>query len=105
LGSSNVVSTQELVVVSVGPSNAIQQLHTTLAMGADRGILVEHPEDLEPFSIAKIFHKLCEIEKPDLVILGKQAVDDDSNQVITSPPQQIEFNTSIIQQIHLQLTH
>jgi electron transfer flavoprotein beta subunit len=71
----------EIVVVSIGPAKAQDVLRTALAIGADRGILVETPDvPVEPLAIAKILKGVVEAEKPDLVILGKQAIDDDCNQ-------------------------
>lgn len=70
----------EVVVVSIGPQQAQETIRTGLAMGADRGILVQHDELVEPLAVAKILQKIVEEEKPDLVIAGKQAIDDDSNQ-------------------------
>lgn len=70
----------EIVVVSVGSGDAQQQLRTGLAMGADRAILVETDELPEPLAIARVFLALIEREQPDLVLLGKQAIDDDNNQ-------------------------
>lgn len=70
----------EIVAVSVGPDKAQETLRTALAMGADRAILVV-AEDVEPLGVAKILAKIVEEEVPGLVILGKQAIDDDSNQV------------------------
>ena len=71
----------EIVVVSIGEQKAQETLRTGLAMGADRGILVVTEEMPEPLVVAKILAKIAEQESPDLVILGKQAIDDDSNQV------------------------
>ena len=71
---------EEVVACSIGPTDAQQQLRTGLAMGADRAILVQSDEEIQPLSAARIFLKLIEQEKPDLVILGKQAIDDDNNQ-------------------------
>jgi electron transfer flavoprotein beta subunit len=71
---------EEIVVVSMGPSDAQQQLRTGLAMGADRAILVETDQVLQPLSASRALLKLIEKEGPDLVILGKQAIDDDCNQ-------------------------
>ncbi len=68
----------EIVAVSVGPTAAQEQIRTALAMGADRGILVE-AEGTEPLAVAKILKALVEKEGPQLVILGKQAIDDDMN--------------------------
>jgi electron transfer flavoprotein beta subunit len=70
----------EIVVVSVGPKDATQQIRQGLAMGADRGVLVVAGE-LDPDAIARVLAKIVEQEKPNLVIMGKQATDDDSNQV------------------------
>jgi electron transfer flavoprotein beta subunit len=70
----------EVVVVSIGPEKAQDQIRQALAMGADRGLLIKTDDDVEPLSVAKLLKAVCETEKPDLVILGKQAIDDDSNQ-------------------------
>ncbi len=74
----------EIVAVSIGPAKAQETLRTALAMGADRAILVQTPDDIgsevEPLGVAKILAKLAEEEQPQMVILGKQAIDDDSNQ-------------------------
>jgi len=70
----------EVVVVSIGPQQAQEQIRTALAMGADRGILVKAEGEVEPLAVAKILKAICEAEQPGLVILGKQAIDDDSNQ-------------------------
>ena len=70
----------EVFVTTIGPSDCQQQLRTGLAMGADRAILVQTDEVIEPLTAAKIFLKVIERESPDLVILGKQAIDDDCNQ-------------------------
>ena len=70
----------EVVVVSVGPTDAQQQLRTGLAMGADRAILVETGDTLDTLSIARVFKALIDRECADLVILGKQAIDDDNSQ-------------------------
>lgn len=69
----------EIVAVSIGPDKAQETLRTALAMGADRAILVV-AEDVEPLGVAKLLAKIMEEEAPGLVILGKQAIDDDSNQ-------------------------
>jgi electron transfer flavoprotein beta subunit len=71
----------EIVVVSIGPAKAQETLRTALAMGADRAILVTSEDDVEPLAVAKILKGVVEEEQPGLVILGKQAIDDDSNQV------------------------
>jgi electron transfer flavoprotein beta subunit len=70
----------EIVAVSIGPSQAGETIRTALAMGADRGILVKTDAAVEPLGVAKILAKVVEQEKPDLIIMGKQAIDDDSNQ-------------------------
>ena len=69
----------EIIVVSAGPAAAAEQIRTALAMGADRGILVEHDGVLEPIAVAKLLKAIIAKEAPDLVILGKQAIDDDMN--------------------------
>ena len=71
----------EVVVVSIGPAKAQETLRTALAMGADRAILVTSETDVEPLAVAKILKAVVDEEQPGLVILGKQAIDDDSNQV------------------------
>jgi electron transfer flavoprotein beta subunit len=70
----------EIVVVSIGPQKAQETLRTALAMGADRAILVKTDVAVEPLTVAKILKKVAEKESPGLIILGKQAIDDDSNQ-------------------------
>ena len=70
----------ELIAVSVGPAQSQETIRTALAMGADRGILVETDAELEPLAVAKLLKAITEKENPDLVILGKQAIDDDCNQ-------------------------
>ena len=70
----------EIIAVSIGPQQAQETIRTALAMGADRGILVKTAETVEPLGVAKILKKIVEDEGPQLVILGKQAIDDDSNQ-------------------------
>ena len=69
----------EVVVVSIGPAQAAETLRTGLAMGADRGILVKTDQTIEPLAVAKILKALVDKEAPGLVILGKQAIDDDMN--------------------------
>ena len=71
----------EVVVVSIGPSQASETIRTALAMGADRGILVKNDTAVEPLAVAKILKAIVDAEQPQLVITGKQAIDDDSNQV------------------------
>ncbi|MCB1485714.1 MAG: electron transfer flavoprotein subunit beta/FixA family protein [Hyphomicrobiaceae bacterium] len=72
----------EIVIVSIGPAKAQETIRTALAIGADRGILIETAEgaNVEPLAVAKLLKAVVEAEKPDLVILGKQAIDDDCNQ-------------------------
>ena len=70
----------EVIVVSIGPGDTQQQLRTGLAMGADRAILVQTDTQVEPLAAARVFLKLIEKESPQLVILGKQGIDDDNNQ-------------------------
>src|SRR6201747_2095881 len=70
----------EVVVVSIGPAQAAETIRTGLAMGADRGILVKADGNIEPLAVAKILKGIVEEEKPGLVIMGKQAIDDDANQ-------------------------
>jgi electron transfer flavoprotein beta subunit len=70
----------EIVAVSIGPAQASETIRTALAMGADRGILVKTDATVEPLAVAKILKSIVEAEKPGLVILGKQAIDDDCNQ-------------------------
>src|SRR4051794_7825795 len=70
----------EIVAVSIGPQQAQETLRTALAMGADRAILVKTDGLVEPLAVAKILKAVVEKEAPGLVILGKQAIDDDSNQ-------------------------
>jgi electron transfer flavoprotein beta subunit len=71
---------KEVVVVSVGSKVAQEQIRTALAMGGDRGILVETDTEMQPLAVAKILKAIVEKEQPQLVLLGKQAIDDDSNQ-------------------------
>jgi electron transfer flavoprotein beta subunit len=70
----------EIVAVSIGPAQAAETIRTALAMGADRGILVKTDSAVEPLAVAKILKAIVEAEQPGLVIMGKQAIDDDSNQ-------------------------
>jgi electron transfer flavoprotein beta subunit len=70
----------EIIVVSLGPAACQETLRTALAMGADRAILVETDTELEPLAVAKLLQQIVAKEEPQLVILGKQAIDDDSNQ-------------------------
>ena len=71
---------EEIVAVSIGPAKAQETLRTALAMGADRAILVETDEQVEPLAVAKILKAIADEEQPGIVMLGKQAIDDDSNQ-------------------------
>ena len=70
----------EIIVVSIGPQQAIETVRNGLAMGADRGILVKVDGPVEPLAVAKILKGIAEAEAPGLIILGKQAIDDDCNQ-------------------------
>ena len=70
----------EIVAVSIGPAQASETIRTALAMGADRGILVKTEGTVEPLAVAKILKGVVEVEQPGLVIMGKQAIDDDCNQ-------------------------
>jgi electron transfer flavoprotein beta subunit len=70
----------EIVVVSIGVTQCQETLRTAMAMGADRGILVEAPAEVQPLAVAKLVKAVIDKEKPQLVITGKQAIDDDSNQ-------------------------
>lgn len=70
----------EIVAVSVGPAKAQETLRTALAMGADRAILIETDAEVEPLAVAKLLKVVADEEQPQLVIMGKQAIDDDSNQ-------------------------
>ena len=70
----------EIIAISVGPQQSQEQLRTALALGADRAILVKSDETLEPLAIAKCLKALCDLESPDIVLMGKQAIDGDNNQ-------------------------
>jgi electron transfer flavoprotein beta subunit len=70
----------EIVAISIGPAQAAETIRTALAMGADRGILVKTETPVEPLAVAKILKAIVEAEQPGLVIMGKQAIDDDCNQ-------------------------
>jgi electron transfer flavoprotein beta subunit len=70
----------EVIAVSIGPQKAQETLRTALAMGADRAILVKTEIAIEPLTVAKILKHIAEQEKPEIIILGKQAIDDDANQ-------------------------
>jgi len=71
---------EEIIAVSIGPAQAQETLRTALAMGADRAILIQTDELVEPLAVAKLLKAVVDAEQPRLVILGKQAIDDDSNQ-------------------------
>ncbi len=71
---------EEVIVVSIGPAVCQEQIRTALALGADRGILVETDEDMQPLAIAKVLKALVEKEQPQIIITGKQAIDDDNSQ-------------------------
>lgn len=73
-------SVEEIVVASIGKTQCQEQIRTALALGADRGILVQTDVEMQPLAIAKILKALVEKEKPDLIIMGKQAIDDDNIQ-------------------------
>ena len=70
----------EVILVSIGPAQAGETIRTGLAMGADRGVLVKTDQTVEPLAVAKILKGIAEAEQPGLIILGKQAIDDDCNQ-------------------------
>ncbi len=71
---------EEVIAVSIGPAKSEETIRTALAMGADRGILIQTDELLEPLAVAKLLKHIVEKEQPGLVVLGKQAIDDDCNQ-------------------------
>jgi electron transfer flavoprotein beta subunit len=71
---------EEIIAVSIGPDKSQETLRTALAMGADRAILVSTEENVEPLAVAKILKVVVEEENPEIVLMGKQAIDDDSNQ-------------------------
>ncbi|MDD9902249.1 MAG: electron transfer flavoprotein subunit beta/FixA family protein, partial [Rhodospirillaceae bacterium] len=70
----------EIIAVSIGVQQCQETIRTALAMGADRGILVQTDDDLQPLAVAKLLKAVIDKESPEVVILGKQAIDDDSNQ-------------------------
>ena len=70
----------EVIILSIGEEKCQETIRTALAMGADRGILIKTPDEIEPLAISKLVVKIVEIEKPELILMGKQAIDDDSNQ-------------------------
>jgi electron transfer flavoprotein beta subunit len=100
----------EIVVVSIGSAQATETIRTALAMGADRGILVKTDKALEPLAVAKILRAVVEEEKPGLVIMGKQAIDDDCNQTgqmlaaLTSWPQGTFASKLVIEGDHVLVT-
>jgi len=69
----------ELIALSIGPQQAQETIRTALAMGADRGIHIQTDEEIEPLAVAKLMKAIVDKESPDLIIVGKQAIDDDSN--------------------------
>ena len=71
---------EEVIAVSIGPQQSQETIRTALAMGADRGILVQHDGEVEPLAVAKILKAVAEAEGPGVVLCGKQAIDDDANQ-------------------------
>ncbi len=71
---------EEVVVVSMGPAQSQETIRTALAMGADRGVLIESDEELQPLVVAKLLQHVVEKEAPQILIVGKQAIDDDCNQ-------------------------
>ncbi len=71
---------EEVIVVTIGPEKAQDQIRQGLAMGADRGLLIHTDEEVEPLAVAKLLQKVCDEEGPQIVLMGKQAIDDDSNQ-------------------------
>jgi len=70
----------EIIILSIGEEKCQETIRTALAMGADRGILIKTNDDIEPLSISKLVAKIVETEQPGLILMGKQAIDDDSNQ-------------------------
>lgn len=70
----------EIVVVTIGPKKAEEQLRAAMALGADRSILVESDEDVQPLQVAKILKGIVDVESPELIVVGKQAIDNDNNQ-------------------------
>ncbi|MDO7653165.1 MAG: electron transfer flavoprotein subunit beta/FixA family protein, partial [Porticoccus sp.] len=70
----------EIVTVSIGRQQAQEQIRTSLALGADRGILIKTDQDLEPLAVAKCLKAICDQENPDIILMGKQSIDGDNNQ-------------------------
>ena len=97
----------EIVAVSIGPAKAQETLRTALAMGADRAILIETDEEVEPLAVAKILKAIADEEQPGLIILGKQSISDDSNQTgqmlaaLMGRPQGTFANTVAIEGDHV----
>ena len=71
---------EEIIIVSIGEEKSKETIRTALAMGADRGIFINTPSNIEPIAVAKILQKIVEKENPSIVLMGKQAIDDDCNQ-------------------------
>ena len=71
---------EEIIILSVGEEKSQETIRTALAMGADRGILIKSSDEIEPLSVSKLIAKIAEVEQPGLILMGKQAIDDDSNQ-------------------------
>ena len=100
----------EIVAVSIGPAKAQETLRTALAMGADRAILVETDDAVEPLAVAKLLKAIWDEEQPGLAILGKQAIDDDSNQVgqmlaaLTGRPQGTFASKVVVEGDHVTVT-
>ena len=100
----------EVIVVSIGPAQASETLRTGLAMGADRGILVKAEGSVEPLAVAKILKKIADDEAPGLIILGKQAIDDDANQTgqmlaaLLNWPQGTYASKVVIGESHVEVT-
>ena len=70
----------EIIILSIGEEKSQETIRTALAMGADRGILIKTNDEIEPLGVSKLIAKIAEIEQPSLILMGKQAIDDDSNQ-------------------------
>ena len=100
----------EVIVVSIGPAQASETLRTGLAMGTDRGILVKAEGSVEPLAVAKILKKIADDEAPGLIILGKQAIDDDANQTgqmlaaLLNWPQGTYASKVVIGESHVEVT-
>jgi len=100
----------EVIAISIGPSQCQETLRTAMAIGADRGILVETEQEMQPLAVAKLLQALVDKESPQLVILGKQAIDDDSNQTgqmlaaLIGRPQATFASKILIEQDHAIVT-